>query len=704
MSLSQADYLDAISIKNPNLPIVLSAATSLFLELAIIRWQSENVPLLAFYKNFSLLACFSGLGIGYALARREAIPLLLTIPLLVCQMLFLIFVRNGFGGWGLAFISRAPFVEQLHMGVNIAASPGHIVLIYFFLALVFLLTMLSFIPVGQLCGRLMAGRESLRAYGLNLLGSILGIGLLTALSFLWTPPVIWFAICFLGLLVFFRFSPNALTIGTLTAFAGVMVLSWPVSSGYELIHSPYQLLERGPGEGGLMSLRAAGHYFQRVHDLSFDNSNRYTDQQLMKVANYYELPYKIYGKLPEKVAIVGSGAGNDVAAALRFGAACVDAVEIDPAILKLGRLYHPEKPYSRPQVNAHVNDARTFLRESDESYDMVVYGLLDSHTLLSQASSVRLDSFVYTVEALKEARRRLKPGGLLSLSFCLLDDRMGRKIYLMMQEAFEGNPPICVLAGYDWSVIFLQTRAGDLSIAPGLLRDAGFENVTEKYARQEIQADVSTDDWPFFYMPKRAFPISYAPFLGLILFLSVIVTYNFHREKPAFGNAVFFFLGAGFMLIETKAITELGLVFGNTWQTIGIVICGILMMAFGANQVVRTCRITSPTIWFLLLVASLLLNLAASGHVSTTGSVSGKLAMVALLACPAFFSGIVFSAILRNTGNISAVMAINLIGAVFGGILEYNSMFFGFSFLHLLVIALYILALTAFYAIPQKGG
>jgi hypothetical protein len=73
----------------------------------------------------------------------------------------------------------------------------------------------------------------------------------------------------------------------------------------------------------------------------------------------------------------------------------------------------PGRPYrdTRHQV---VNDARTFL-EHCASYDMVVYGLLDSHTLLSHASSVRIDSFVYTVEGLREACTSTK--GVLSLSF-----------------------------------------------------------------------------------------------------------------------------------------------------------------------------------------------------------------------------------------------------------------------------------------------
>jgi hypothetical protein len=52
-----------------------SAALSLLLELAVIRWQRAVFEVFAFYKNFGLLACFLGLGLGYALSGRKQIPL-----------------------------------------------------------------------------------------------------------------------------------------------------------------------------------------------------------------------------------------------------------------------------------------------------------------------------------------------------------------------------------------------------------------------------------------------------------------------------------------------------------------------------------------------------------------------------------------------------------------------------------------------------
>jgi hypothetical protein len=147
------------------------------------------------------------------------------------------------------------------------------------------------------------------------------------------------------------------------------------------------------------------------------------------------------------------------------------------------------------------------------------------------------------------------------------------------------------------------------------------------------------------------------------------VTYNFIQQNPTFGNWSFFFLGSGFLLIETKAITELGLAFGNTWHVIGIVICGILFMAFLANYMVRSFVLASPTIWFIMLMGSLGAGYIVSGYGGFGSSVSGKIMEVGILTCPVFFSGVVFSILLREAKDISSVMAINLIGAITGGIL-----------------------------------
>ncbi|MBI4482744.1 MAG: hypothetical protein HY652_07630 [Acidobacteria bacterium] len=113
--------------------------------------------------------------------------------------------------------------------------------------------------------------------------------------------------------------------------------------------------------------------------------------------------------------IIGAGTGNDARIALDHGAEYIDVVEIDPVILRWGQEIHPNRPYSDRRVHLHVNDARNFLQNTPRKYDLVIFGTLDSQTLLSALSTIRLDNYVYTVESLAQAKAILKPSGALVL-------------------------------------------------------------------------------------------------------------------------------------------------------------------------------------------------------------------------------------------------------------------------------------------------
>jgi spermidine synthase len=690
-SQAQAKSLDTLNVKYVDAAILFSAALSLFLELGVIRWQSSILPFFAFYKNFSLLACFVGLGLGYALAARDRIPLVIVLPLLAWQFGFMTIVRYGLE----IDLKTIPFREQLTMGMDVG-NFSQIFLLYGLLAIVFLITALTFMPVGQLCGRFMERRIKLRAYGLNLLGSLLGVLLMLVASFLWTPPLVWFVLCFLAILLFTLKTPSLMMVGIFFATVCTVVLAWPLNPLWNRVYSPYQLLEIGRSEDtGLTLINAAGNFYQKIIDFSDPRSTRWSE-----IRAYYDFPYQAHPNL-ENVAIVGAGTGNDVAAALRSGAKHIEAIEIDPAIQLTGKVSHPERPYSDIRVHAVVNDARSFLRTTEETFDLVVYGMLDSHTLLSQGSSVRLDSFVYTLEGLREARARLKPDGVLSLSFSVLSDGLGRKIYLMLQQAFDGRPPICLEARGS-SIIFLESNDEKWTLPRQLIEDAGLTDRTTFYADPSLHADVSTDDWPFFYMPQRIYPASYLVIVFQILALSLFIGMNFLPERPKVSHLPFFFLGAGFMLIETKGITEMGLTFGNTWQVIGIVIAGILTMAFLGNCAVQWFDIRRPLIPYLFLLAALSIGwyVARAGGLASTPL--GRLETSIVLTLPVLFSGIVFSTLLSSRGQISGMMAMNLLGAVAGGLLEYNSMYFGFRFLYLIAIGCYLLAFVSELAAPKR--
>jgi hypothetical protein len=71
-----------------------------------------------------------------------------------------------------------------------------------------------------------------------------------------------------------------------------------------------------------------------------------------------------------------------------MGAKHVDAVEIDPLIQHLGVELHPDRPYQDPRVSVHINDGRAFLERTDNLYDLILFALPDSLTLVSAQSVV----------------------------------------------------------------------------------------------------------------------------------------------------------------------------------------------------------------------------------------------------------------------------------------------------------------------------
>jgi spermidine synthase len=154
----------------------------------------------------------------------------------------------------------------------------------------------------------------------------------------------------------------------------------------------------------------------------------------------YHLPYRLLKAPPRRALVVGAGTGNDVAVLLDEGAERVDAVEIDPVILDLGRQRHPDRPYADPRVRAINTDARSFLNDTRERYDLIVFGTLDSMTRLSALSNVRLDNFVYTLDCIQRARERLTPDGGIALYFMAATDYIDMRLRGMVAEAFGEDP------------------------------------------------------------------------------------------------------------------------------------------------------------------------------------------------------------------------------------------------------------------------
>jgi SAM-dependent methyltransferase len=430
------------------------------------------------------------------------------------------------------------------------------------------------------------------------------------------------------------------------------------------------------------------------------------------------------------VLIIGAGSGNDVAAALRQGVQHIDAVEIDPAINDLGRRYHPNRPYADPRVTVHIDDGRSFVRRTAQKYDLVVYALVDSLVLHSGFSNIRLESFLFTREAFADIRRILKPDGVfVAYNFYRQPWLVGR-LQTMMSGAF-GRPPLVMTLPYQAevspeqpSVPFTMVLGGPgvapLRIARAFDRDQAFwlnertsnNDSINAFAPRAPSNDSSwlhiapamvrarrgdlqaTDDWPFFYLRERVVPALNVRGGIVLAILSVAILLPFVPDRRVRPNWHMFFMGAGFMLLETKGVVHLALLFGSTWLVNSIVFFAILVMILCSNLWVLRFRPFHLWPYYLLLAGSLVLAIVVP--MNTFLNLPGIARVVvscSVVFAPVFFAGIIFATAFRDSEAPDIAFGSNIGGAILGGLSENLSLLIGFN--NLLVLALLFYGISA---------
>ncbi len=684
------------SNKKIYLKIILACAFSLFLELAIIRIHSSFLHYFSFLKNVSLISCFLGLGIGYSLKRYKVISLNWIFPLLFLQLVMIYFLSDT----PVSMALLNPVSERLTMGIDTASNFVHLILIYSFTVFIFIFNALCFVPIGHLISRLMINLENLKAYSYNLIGSLMGILGFVLVSFIKTPPAVWLIISFIIFFFIIKDNVKNYLISILSILLITFIFSLDIKNQKNTIYSPYQniTIEHLSTPLNPAVIKTSNVFYQAILNLS-DKTKNITDSivkgnlmgehvDIIHEAEFYNLPYLVTPKTIENVLVVGSGSGNDVAAANRFKIKKVNAVEIDPVIAQLGKKLHPESPYSNANVNVVIDDARSFINKTDNKFDLIVYGLLDSQMNLSSKGGIRLDSYVYTVDAFKEAKEKINDNGFLILSFFAQTDEIGLKIFGMLEKAFNKEPLVLKSDSNNRYVFLISENKLNFKL-DGLK----FFKISKNFNKNLIKnIDLSTDDWPFLYMTKKVYPLSYLLIISILIISSFIFLKKMTDVKANNFSFCCFFLGAGFMLIETKCITEFAKLYGTTWLVNAIVISSILIMAFLSNLIVMKKIKINLYFNYLLLFFSILIGFFTFSRLLVG---IDSLIYPLLLTLPILFSGIAFSKEILKIKSTSQALSANILGAMFGGFLEYNSMYFGFSSLYLLAGLIYFFALIS---------
>lgn len=663
----------------------IAAFGLLALELAIIRWTTGQILVFAYFNNLILIGAFWGAGIGAAIGRKFKGLVHLTLPSLLILSLPLAFSEK-LKLFQMSFPDNAVFMWS---GLSDVTQIEYAKNILIFLA-IFCLIAVVFACCGAALGTLFASQRPLRAYAWDLTGALAGVTTFTSATYFNASPPIWLL---LGGLPFLLLSRK---VGSLFALIGVVLLG--IYSIGDAIYSPYNRIDIHDKKK-YMEVDVNRSYHQDIYNLS-DAAIAELDlspgeiQERTFFRKAYDLPYQI-NNARKTALIVGAGTGNDVQAALRNGYRFVYAVDIDAQLLNLGKKLHPEKPYASPAVTVAVNDARAFFEQyKGEPFDVISYGLLDSHAMFSSMSSLRLDNYVYTVEGIRAAWRHVAPHGHLSISFSTFAGNwITDRLYWTIVEA-TGVKPVAVESGMNYGVNFMVAAETTLLDSDRIDKHP---RVLPLQLAEETR--ITTDDWPFLYIRPSLFPWGYVITLGAVFAMSLLtlpLAFGWHEFKKKFDPPLFF-LGAAFMLLETRGITSLSLVFGSTWIVNAAIFFGILLVSLAANLIVmqwKDSRRQNVRPWFCLLFVSLLVLWAFDNAwlnqfpLLIRGLTGGIINVL-----PVAFAGVIFSILFSQTQSPDAALGSNLLGAVVGGCTEYLSMVFGLRSMVLLAAGLYGLAL-----------
>ena len=640
----------------------------LFVELALIRWVTANNVFVTKATNFVLLASFLGIGIGFLNARTKRDYLRWTpvaLLLLVSFVLAFPVILQTLNG-------PHPF-QGLH-GTPALPQPVS-------LGVVFLLVTGVMAGLGQGTARLFVRFRPLRAYRLDILGSLAGIAAFTGLSFLDQPPGTWGVIACAGLLVLL--APR-IRWWQVLAVAGVATLLLIESFLPAQEWSPYNKLVYNQTQGATAALYVSANNipYQAARSLAV----------MHKQKAFYFYPYRHVTKASlGNVLIIGSGTGNDAAVALSEGARHVDTVEIDPLLVRLGDM-HPNHPYSNPRLTAHIDDGRAFLQDTSKHYNLILFALPDSLTALAGQSG---SAWRATCSPCSHSKRCVPTWLRVARSRCTTTTRRswraGTRLRSRTRSAGRPAPRSGRRsAGAAWRCSPC-TRAGRCRTAPA----------------STTAPDRRGDRRPPVPLPAgQRHPKQYLWMLAAIFAASLLLVRVGGGRSPMRYYVDLAFMGAAFLLLETKNIVQFALLFGTTWLVNSLVFAGVLVAVYLAVETASHLRLPRPLLYAALIASLVLTWVVPQESLVGLPIVARFCAGSALAFAPIYLANLIFAQRFSDVATSGDAFAANLLGAMVGGVLEYMALITGYRFLLIVIGALYGVAFVTsrFLTRRQSGG
>lgn len=635
--------------------LILASFLMLFLELTLIRWLGANVIHLGYFTNFVLLGSFLGIGLGFLRAGRRP-TCAWWPPLVLVSVVALVYVFP-------VGIDRQDSSVLFFTSLEVSGPPMWVTLPILFVAVAAIL-----VGPAELAAREFKKLPNLTAYRWDLLGSLGGVVIFAGMSLIGAPAAAWGVVVAVVWFILVGPRPPVVVAASIATFGAIMVLQVATPG---VIWSPYSKLTVEDVPNGTL-----------ISSNNIPHQGMFSVEDKLASSPQYGLPYDrlVDGSVGD-VLIIGAGSGSDVAIALERGASSVTAVDIDPRLIELGRQQHPDLPYDDPRVETVVDDGRAFLERTDKTFDLILFALPDSLTLVNGGGGVRLESYLFTLEALEAARARLNEGGGFAMYNYYRETWLVDRLAATALQVFGHEPCVDRIGGV----------IGEAVLATSLSEEDQQCGSEAESISAEAPPPV-TDDAPFVYVQTKSIPMFYLVAVAAIILMSTAMVRLFSGGRLAFSPyRDLFFMGAAFLLLETKSVTTFALLFGTTWFVNAIVFAGILLTVLLAVEVTARIRTPRLPVVYSLLGAALVLAFVVP-NAWILGLPVGPRALVAcaLAFAPIFFANIAFAKRFADSSSSTDAFAINILGAMVGGCMEYLALITGYRSLLIVVGVLYL--------------
>lgn len=673
--------------------LFLVSIFAIFAELAFVRLFTTNVGGTAYFANLFLLTGIICIAAGFRAKKRTYQQILFPMTLIIPFGMIHYLTRFN-------LIATYPGEFFWFNVANLYPKPSD-----FDLQLAIYLLCFSMIPFMVVAGKTQGyyfRKEGLQAVGYlkMALGGILG-ALLFMIQNNYFPDMYVLSLFLLGGAtgIGFMFSSNTIQKVLLVMFCVIIMLPLYSYSKHS-IWSPYYRIQLVPIINNVaedISVQAFdilvnGFFITRVN---LKPSKRPIDLILNAVA-------------PEnkELLFIGSGTGENIAHALNMGFRKITAVEIEGKFVELSNRMHWAKPYKSPHVKLIIDDGRAFLTRDKHSYDLIFYSFVDSHTSSSSVARFRLDNFLYTVEGLSQAWKKINDDGMMMVSFATGTPWLRERLYHLMKEVTGGVVQVFRLPGIQTFYVIHKSKMRFKGDAPLI-------DITNQF-NDSRHSLVPTDDSPFLYSLEKRIPDEHVRFLismGLLFIVINQVLFPIDKTDQTLGKIrrdrqliVFsFFSGSAFLFIELYSIGAMTPIWGSTFLSQSITIAIIIFLSYLGSLAGNFYKPDLRIGWILLLG---LLLIAFFGrdlfHPFRGTLLSSRYLFSVVVLLPLFPAGFIYYRYWDecHPQNRQRMYSANLLGGAIGGLLECLVIVMGYRNVFYISMILYTFAFLSAYYYP----